>query len=70
MRTDDEASQWQRLDHARWRVGAFRCILNDHLSMPCSRQDEEWEHRLSVYEKRVRDAEVELDLLEALWNDY
>lgn len=56
----DEETLRRAIEHAQWRVGAFHSILEDHLSKPTSRQNDEWAPIL----QRVRRAEAQLARLE------
>ena len=64
MRDDDEEHLKSNLEHARWRVGFLRCMLESHRLLPW--QDNDWLRKESEYLRRLIMAQGQLDCLESL----
>jgi hypothetical protein len=64
MGTGDENRQRRNLDHAQWRVGYFRSILDRHLAIPAQERREDWAEKEELHRGRLQAAVDELERLE------
>ena len=64
MRDDDEERLERNLEHARWRVGFLRCMLQSHRLLPW--KEKEWVRKEAEYLRRLTMAQAQLDCLECL----